>query len=91
MDRNCLHLDTKTRQELPADNWHSLEVWVDPTTTPPYILLLLEDTTGQWRIFDPTKEFTLLFSHPSYEEAKFWLLEDEYECVRGRLLNEAYV
>jgi hypothetical protein len=44
-------------QELnPVENnWQFTEVWIDQTLTPPYVLLLLADTTGKCQIYDSTK------------------------------------
>ena len=62
-----------------VDNWQSLEVWIDPTASPPYVLMLLWGDDGLWHVLDPAKEYRSLFASRSYEEARHWLLEDEYE------------
>ena len=62
------------------------EVWIDPMLSPPYILLLLCDSEGNCRIYDPKQGDKVVFSSNNYEAAKLWLLEDEYEPVEGRLL-----
>lgn len=36
--------------ELVKDSWSFLAVWVDPLQSPPYILLLLGDKTGNWYV-----------------------------------------
>jgi len=71
----------------PSD-WEFLEIWVDPTAFPPYVLMLLNDNKGYWYILDPIERDKILFFSQSYEDAKMWLLEDEYECVRGRFTRE---
>jgi hypothetical protein len=68
-----------------ADNWEFTELWIDPTASPPYVLILLGDSSGKSCIYDPTQNYQVVFSSDTYEEAKFWLLEDEYERVEGRL------
>ena len=73
---------------LLNDTWECLEAWVDPTGDRPYILVLLQTGSGLWQIKDPAENYRVLFSTHSYEEAKLWLLEDEYECVEGRLVKE---
>ena len=73
--------------DLVKDNWSLLEVWVDPMQSPPYILLLLGDQAGNCYIFDPAENYRLIKNCKSYEEAKLWLLEDEYEPLEGRLLG----
>jgi hypothetical protein len=46
---------------------------------------LLADKKGQYFIYDPAKDYQVIFSSDSYETAKLWLLEDEYEPIAGRL------
>ena len=71
-----------------ANNWQFTELWVDPTSIPPYVLMLLGDDQDNFCIFDPAEGYKVVFACSSYEEAKMWLLEDEYERVEGRLLVE---
>jgi hypothetical protein len=68
-----------------ADNWEFTELWIDPTASPPYVLILLSDSSGNSCIYDPNQNYQLAFKSNTYEEAKLWLLEDEYERVEGRL------
>ncbi|KZL47632.1 hypothetical protein A2T98_22160 [Nodularia spumigena CENA596] len=68
-----------------VDNWEFSELWIDPTASPPYVLILLGDSSGNSCVYDPNQNYELAFSSDSYEEAKLWLLEDEYERVEGRL------
>jgi hypothetical protein len=67
------------------DNWSFLEVWVDPMQSPPYLLMLTEDTNGVCQIFDPVENYKVVLTSHSYEEAKLWLLEDEFEPIKGKL------
>ena len=67
------------------DEWDFAEVWVEPMLSPPYILLLLGDESGCCRIFDPAKNYAVIYTSPTYDEAQHWLLEDEYEPMEGRL------
>lgn len=71
-----------------VNSWDFLEVWVDPTASPPYILLLLKEGSEQYNIVDPAEHYKTIFSSTSYEETKLWLLEDEYEQVKGRFVDE---
>ncbi len=66
-------------------DWQFTEVWIDPMLTPPYLLLLLADKGGKCFIYDPAKDYRVIFSSDDYETAKLWLLEDEYEPMEGRL------
>ena len=73
-------------KRLPVEiDWKFIEVWIDSMLTPPYVLLLLADKKGQYFIYDPAKDYQVIFSSDSYETAKLWLLEDEYEPIAGRL------
>lgn len=71
-----------------ADNWDFTELWVDPTASPPYVLLLLCDEQGNCIIYDPAQNYQVVFTGSSYQDAKLWLLEDEYERVEGQLKAE---
>ncbi|MBE8993728.1 hypothetical protein [Microcystis aeruginosa] len=70
---------------LTDDNWNFAEVWIDPLLSPPYILLLLAESSGNYRVYDPSEGYQVVFTGASYEEAENWLLEDEFEPVEGRL------
>ncbi len=68
--------------------WKFLEIWVDPVLFPPKILMLICDQDGSCRIFNPASDYQLVVSHSNYQAAEEWLLEDEYERVKGQLLAE---
>jgi hypothetical protein len=36
-------------------------------------------------VHDPVKNYKVVFSSATYDEAQIWLLADEYEPVAGRL------
>ncbi len=74
-----------------ANNWQFAELWIDPTAIPPYVLILLGDSDGNCCIYDPTESYKIVFASSTYEEAKLWLLEDEYERIEGRLRVEEVV
>ncbi|NER05859.1 MAG: hypothetical protein F6K17_26340 [Okeania sp. SIO3C4] len=71
--------------DLVKDNWEFTEAWIDPTLSPPYILLLLSARDGRCRIYDPAEDYRVIFESDNYDDAQFWLLEDEYEPLEGRL------
>lgn len=71
-----------------ADNWDFTELWVDPTASPPYVLILLCDEQENCSIYDPAQNYQVVFTGFSYQDAKLWLLEDEYERVEGQLKAE---
>jgi RelB Antitoxin alpha helical domain len=70
------------------DEWNFLEVWIDPMQSPPYLLMLMGDRKGICHICDPVENYRVVQTSKSYEEAQLWLLEDEFEPVRGRLSIE---
>lgn len=71
-----------------ANSWQFTELWVDPTAGPPYVLIMVGDSDGNCCVYDPNQSYKIVFSSYSYEQAKLWLLEDEYERVEGRMLVE---
>jgi hypothetical protein len=71
-----------------AKTWKFLELWVDPVLFPPKILMLLGNQDGTCHIFNPSSNYKLVVSYSNYQEAKEWLIEDEYERFQGKLLSE---
>lgn len=71
-----------------AETWKFLELWVDPVLFPPKILMLVSDREGKCQIFNPASDYRLIVTHSNYEAAQEWLLEDEYERVKGQLLAD---
>ncbi len=71
-----------------AKTWNFLELWVDPVLFPPKILMLVSDQDGTCRIFNPTSDYKVVVTHSNYQAAQEWLLEDEYERVKGQMLAE---
>lgn len=67
------------------DGGNFLEVWIDPMQSPPYLLMLMGDRMGVCRVCDPVENHKVVLTSQSYEEAQFWLLEDEFEPINGRL------
>jgi len=59
-------------------NWY--EIWVDEGLDVPYVLILLSAEAG-YQIFDPAERNKIVFASANYDDAKFWLLEDEYVRV----------
>ena len=78
-------------QDPVKNNWEFTEVWIDPMLSPPYILLLLCESEGNCQIYDPAQSYKVIFSSNSYDAAKSWLLEDEYEPIEGRVLSAELV
>ena len=63
------------------------EVWAeDRDPSPPYLLLVRPDpaATGRLQVLDPKQGDAVVFESEDYEAVRMWLLEDEFELVRGR-------
>jgi hypothetical protein len=83
---------TLSPEENQAENsWQFSEVWIDPMLTPPYVLLLLADAENKCYVYDPAKNYQIIFSSNDYKTAKLWLLEDEYEPVEGRFRLDEFL
>lgn len=67
-------------------NWY--EVWADEGLPVPYVLLL-RPTERTFEILDPAQGNKKAFEAPNYEEARMWLLEDEYVLVGRKELDDA--
>ncbi|MBD2428558.1 hypothetical protein [Phormidium sp. FACHB-1136] len=74
-----------------AKTWKFLELWVDPFIFPPKILMLVGNQDGTCHIFNPALNYKLVVTHSNYAAAQDWLLEDEYERVKGQVLAEEVV
>ena len=61
------------------------ELWTDETLTPPYVLILLYSEKIGYQIFDPVESREKpIHTCATYEDAKIWMLEDEYEQIGER-------
>lgn len=67
--------------------WEFAEIWVAPWLSPPYILILIKEQSGKFSIKNPAQNYKTIFTSETYEESQMWLLEDEYERVRGRFCH----
>jgi hypothetical protein len=75
---------TSSPVQSQVSDWKFVETWIDPTSEIPYVLLLVADEAGEYKIYDPKENYTVVFASRSYDEAKVFLTEDEYEQIRGR-------
>jgi hypothetical protein len=83
-----------SQEQNPAkviNNWQFLELWIDPIIFPPRILMLIGDSSGFFRVYDPAQQYKSIFSSNTYDEVHSWLLEDEYERVDCRVLAEEVI
>ncbi len=63
------------------------EVWVDESTTIPYVLFICPDPScsGGILVIDPKQDNKVIQRLSDYDKAVFWLTEDEYTRVDGRM------
>lgn len=60
------------------------EIWVDEGVSPPYLLMLCCMNENFFQIFDPIQK-KVSFEANDYDTARFWLQEDEFTLVDGRM------
>jgi hypothetical protein len=74
------------------DDWEFIELWVDSIVFLPRILRLVGEQISKCCIYDLSANYKLLFLSSSYDDkADWWLGEDEYERVDGKLLASEIV
>ncbi|WP_293135722.1 hypothetical protein [Microcoleus sp. bin38.metabat.b11b12b14.051] len=91
-----LTLETRTsfsdkhfpRAQKSETEWEFAEIWADTLISPPYILMLVKEKSGKFCIHNPAQNYKVIFTSDDYESAKMWLLEDEYERLNSRILQE---
>lgn len=66
------------------------EIWVDEGLDVPYVLVVLPDATrsGGVQIVDPKEGNKVVFKSQDYDEARLWLLQDEYRSLGERVFRE---
>jgi hypothetical protein len=68
-----------------VNDYDWFEVWADDTARPPYVLLLMFNAGRQaFDIYDPGEK-AIRHTVSTYEDAMYWLTEDEYTKVDGRV------
>ncbi len=71
-----------------TDYFTWFEVWYDWSAIPPYVLILLHyESDSSFHIYDPAEKRTCEILK-TYEDACFWLAEDEYTKVTGRMTDD---
>ena len=84
-DVQATEISKESEQET---EWEFAEIWADTLISPPYILMLIKKKSGFFCIHNPAQNYKVIFSSENYEDAKMWLLEDEYERLNSRILQE---
>ncbi len=74
-------------QERPSIKWLFVEFWVEPVLNTPDVLELICRKSDLYEILDPSRNYEVVFSTSDYDEATYWLAEDEYERVTGKIVN----
>jgi hypothetical protein len=74
---------------MPETEWEFTEIWTDTLICPPDILMLVKEKSGKFGIHNPAQNYKVIFYSDNHEAAKMWLLEDEYERLNSRILQEA--
>jgi hypothetical protein len=75
------------------------EVWADEGHEIPYVLILVPSGSNYrlgassgdddgYAIFDPKENDRRVFIGSTYEEAKLWLLEDEFTLVARKYIED---
>jgi hypothetical protein len=74
----------RAQNQAKLSSWKFIEMWVDPTSDLPYVLMLVGDADGIYKVYDPTEGYKIVYSERDYNKVKDFLLEDEYVQIRGR-------
>ncbi|MCL1474030.1 hypothetical protein [Argonema antarcticum] len=77
-----------TQESDQEIEWEFAEIWADTLISPPYILMLVKEKSGKFCIYNPAQNYKVIFTADNYDDAKMWLLEDEYERLNSRILQE---
>ncbi|WP_373536484.1 hypothetical protein [Microcoleus sp.] len=73
---------------MQETEWEFAEIWADTLISPPDILMFVKEVSRKFCIHDSAQNYKVIFSSDNYEAAKMWLLEDEYERLNSRILQE---
>lgn len=74
----------RAQNQAKLSNWKFIEMWVDPSSDLPYVLMLVGDVDGSYTLYDPTGGYQVVYAARDYGAVKDFLLEDEYVQIRGR-------
>jgi hypothetical protein len=72
--------------KLAEQKWIFIEEWVEVLPQPNFLLLMCKSDT-LYEILNPYDNKKVVFSADNYEDAYYWLREDEYNKI-GRFLYE---
>lgn len=64
-------------------SWY--EVWADDSAEYPYLLLVVPGSGQEINVCDPQKKNQMVYSAKTYQDAMYWLTEDEYTRVCDRM------
>jgi hypothetical protein len=69
-----------------SPTWHFIEVYMEYDRQMPTIMFLVSRTNGDYEVLDTN--YKVRFVDTSYEEATYWLNEDEFTRVSERITPE---
>ena len=62
-----------------------IEVWIESLTDDEYnVLLLKARPDGLFELVDPHENNNLIKTFQVYDDARYWLVEEEFDLVEGR-------
>jgi len=67
----------------PRTQW--MEVWLYPDPSNGHLLVLRSQPDGRCEVVDPQKNWNQVHPFESYEAAYYWLRQETYELVDGRM------
>ncbi len=70
------------------NKWEWYEVWADVSAVDVYLLLVYKLVDGDFVVLDPIENYKVLIQRADYDEIRYWLAEDEYSLVDGRIYDE---
>jgi hypothetical protein len=70
---------------MTSQDWY--EVWADEGHDVP-ALLLLRPTASGFEVLDPGQGYLRVFAAAEYDQARFWLNEDEFVLVARKTLDD---
>lgn len=71
-----------------SSDWLFIEIWLDMGLNPPYLFNSSIIEMINIKTLTHKKIIRYCIQHNPYEEARYWLVEDEYQIVDGRIANE---
>lgn len=68
-----------------SNSWY--EIWADEGQAVPYVVILRPSTNG-FEVLDPVEQNSRIHEASTYDDARMWLLEDEFVLVGRKEIDE---